>query len=91
MIILKAKGRLLIVIDRKRDFLGHLISEMCEKNEVGRLNSLGFIGFQTDVEELLRFKARNSDPLRKPNYYKVLYSWHVTRGDYRSGELSKRL
>ncbi|OXB37292.1 hypothetical protein LQV05_003644 [Cryptococcus neoformans] len=71
-------------MDMKRDFLGHLISEMCEKNEVGRLNSLGFIGFQRDVEELLRFKARNSDPLRRPNYYKVLYSWHVTRGDYRS-------
>ncbi|OCF41500.1 hypothetical protein I317_04703 [Kwoniella heveanensis CBS 569] len=75
-------------MDLKRDFLGQLISVMCENNEVGRLNSLGFIGFQKDVEELLRFKARNSDPLRFPNYYKVLYSWHISRGDYRSaGEI----
>lgn len=58
---------------------------MCENNEVGRLNALGFIGFQPKVEELLSFKARNSDPLRYPNYYKVLYSWHIARGDYRSG------
>lgn len=57
---------------------------MCEANEIGRLNSLGFIGFQKDVEERLNFKARNSDPLRTPNYYEVLYSWHISRGDYRS-------
>ncbi|WWC70656.1 uncharacterized protein I206_104607 [Kwoniella pini CBS 10737] len=75
-------------LDLRRDFLGQLISVMCENNEVGRLNSLGFIGFQKDVEEMLRFKARNSDPLRFPNYYKVLYSWHIARGDYRSaGEI----
>jgi nuclear pore complex protein Nup160 len=74
--------------DIKRDLLGQLISAMCEANEVGRLVSLGFIGFQRDVEERLNFKARNSDPLRTPNYYKVLYSWHISRGDYRSaGEI----
>lgn len=73
---------------RKRDLLGQLISAMCEAHEVGRLVSLGFIGFQRDVEERLNFKARNSDPLRTPNYYKVLYSWHISRGDYRSaGEI----
>ncbi|CAK9785053.1 hypothetical protein CC85DRAFT_277004 [Cutaneotrichosporon oleaginosum] len=68
----------------KRDLLGQLISAMCEANEIGRLNSLGFIGFQKEVEELLNYKARNSDPLRAPNYYEVLYSWHISRGDYRS-------
>ncbi|TXT13507.1 hypothetical protein VHUM_00874 [Vanrija humicola] len=71
-----------------RDLLGQLISTMCEANEVGRLNKLGFIGFQQEVEERLNYKARNSDPLRFPNYYKVLYSWHISRGDYRSaGEI----
>jgi len=58
---------------------------MCEANEVGRLNLLSFVGFQGQVEEILRFKANHSDPLRFPNYYKVLYSWHISRGDYRSG------
>ncbi|RXK41625.1 hypothetical protein M231_01124 [Tremella mesenterica] len=72
----------------RRDFLGQLISVMCENNEVGRLTALGFIGLQKEVEALLGFKARNSDPLRFPNYYKVLYSWHISRGDYRSaGEI----
>ncbi|ORY31381.1 nucleoporin Nup120/160-domain-containing protein [Naematelia encephala] len=70
--------------DLRQDFLGQLISIMCEANEVGRLNSLGFVGFQKDVEVILDFKARNSDPLRFPNYYKVLYSWHISRGDYRT-------
>ena len=61
---------------------------MCEANEVGQLNSLGFVGFQQEVEKLLSFKARHSDPLRFPNYYKVLYSWHISRGDHRSaGEM----
>ncbi len=71
---------------RQKDFLGQLISVMCESSEVGRLNSLGFVGFQKDVEAILSFKARNSDPLRFPNYYKVLYSWHISKGDYRSGQ-----
>lgn len=75
----------LTIHQSKGEFLGQLISVMCENNEVGRLNALGFIGFQPKVEELLSFKARNSDPLRYPNYYKVLYSWHIARGDYRSG------
>lgn len=61
---------------------------MCEANEVGRLTTLGFIGLQKEAEAILSFKARNSDPLRFPNYYKVLYTWHISRGDYRSaGEI----
>ena len=70
----------------RRDFLSQLISAMCEANEVGRLTALGFVGIQKDVEEMLGYKARNSDPLKFPNYYKVLYTWHISRGDYRSGE-----
>ena len=76
------------MVCRRKDFLGQLISHMCEANEVGRLNALSFVGFQQEVEKLLSFKARHSDPLRHPNYYKVLYSWHISRGDYRSaGEI----
>ncbi|WVN88766.1 uncharacterized protein L203_103979 [Cryptococcus depauperatus CBS 7841] len=75
-------------LDMKRDYLGQLISEMCEHDEIGRFNSLGFVNYQKNVEDVLRFKARHSDPLRTPNYYKVLYSWQITRGNYRSaGEI----
>ncbi|KAK4684665.1 hypothetical protein P7C73_g5499, partial [Tremellales sp. Uapishka_1] len=74
--------------DLKKDLLGQLISLMCENEQVGLLNTLGFVGFQNEVEKLLKYKARNSDPLRTPNYYKVLYSRHISRGDYRSaGEI----
>jgi len=59
---------------------------MCEDNQVGQLLNFGFVGFQKDVEDRLRFKAQHSDPLKAPHYHQVLYSWHVTRGDYRSGE-----
>lgn len=59
------------------------------KGEVDRLTSLSFVGFQQVVETALSFKARNAaDPLGFPNYAKVLYSWHVWRGDYRSGKVS---
>ena len=73
-------------LDLRKECLAQLISVMCEHNEVGRLNALGFVGCQKEVEDLLSYKARNSDPFRFPNYYKVLYSWHTARGDYRSGE-----
>ena len=76
-----------LLMSRQKDFLGQLISVMCEANEIGRLNSLGFIGFQKDVEATLAFKARNSD--LRSNYYNVLYSWQISRGDYRSGEYSR--
>ena len=59
---------------------------MCENEEVDRLMNLNFIGFQTDVEDTLAFKARNTDPLSRPNYAKILYAWHVFKGDYRSGK-----
>jgi nuclear pore complex protein Nup160 len=60
---------------------------MCEANQVGQLLKFGFVGFQKDIEATLSFKARYSDPLKPPHYHQVLYSWHVTRGDYRSGKL----
>lgn len=79
---------ILLTRHSKKDLVSQLISTMCEANEVGRLNRLGFIGFQQLVEDRLNYKARNSDPLRFPNYYKVLYSWHISHGDYRSaGEI----
>lgn len=61
---------------------------MCEANEVGQLLKFGFVGFQKEVESQLGFKAQHSDPLKAPYYHQVLYSWHVTRGDFRSGESS---
>jgi len=66
--------------------LNQLVSDMCEKGFVGHLLKFGFVGLQHLVEERLVFKARHADPLKAPFYHQILYSWHVTRGDYRSGE-----
>lgn len=57
---------------------------MCENQSIGRLISFSFIDLAQKVESRLRFLAENSDPLKKPNYYEVLYAWYIARGDYRS-------
>ena len=58
---------------------------MCDNDEINRLVSLNFIGYQADVEGTLAFKARNTDPRHKPQYANVLHAWYVFRGDFRSG------
>lgn len=60
---------------------------MCEESAVDRLMSFSFIGIADEVEAALSFKARNSDPRLRPFYSRILYSWYVSRGDYRNGML----
>lgn len=57
---------------------------MCEANQIDTLARLGFVGYHVEVERTLSFKARHADPFAWPDYAKVLYAWHVFRGDYRS-------
>lgn len=64
------------------------MNSMCDSDQIERLVSLNFIGYQSDVEETLAFKARNADPRQKPHYSQVLHAWYVFRGDFRSGALS---
>lgn len=73
-------------INSKSSCLAHLISIMCENGEVELLTRLSFVGLEADLERNLAFRARNSDPLASPNYYKILYAYHIAKGDYRSGE-----
>lgn len=70
----------------RRDCVRTLISTMCESGEasIAQLLKFTFAGLQTEVERNLSFKARNSDPTASPNYYMILYSYHVERGDYKS-------
>lgn len=58
---------------------------MCEADAVDRLLALNFVSFSEDVEAALSFKSRNADPLSRPLYSNVLYSWYIYRGDFRSG------
>ncbi|SOV01435.1 related to nuclear pore complex protein Nup160 [Ustilago sp. UG-2017a] len=68
----------------RKDCLRHLVSVMCEEGHIQPLLQFTFPGLQSEVEKTLSFKARNSDPLAVPNYYSVLYSYHVFRGDLKS-------
>jgi nuclear pore complex protein Nup160 len=64
---------------------------MCDNDHIDRLVSLNFIGYQSEVEETLSFKARNADPRKQPHYGEVLHAWYVFRGDFRSGEYRSKI
>ncbi|GAA5831797.1 hypothetical protein JCM11251_003887 [Rhodosporidiobolus azoricus] len=64
--------------------LAHFISVVCENGATALLTQYSFAGLEADLERNLAFRARNSDPLATPNYYKVLYAYHVSKEDYRS-------
>ncbi|KAJ2157215.1 hypothetical protein GGF46_004660 [Coemansia sp. RSA 552] len=67
------------------DCLRHLTGVLCERDGgVAILCRLSFPGLQEEIERNLLFKARHSDLLVRPNYYKILYSFHVYRGNYRN-------
>lgn len=68
----------------RKDCLRNLVSVMCEEGHIQPLLHFTFPGLQSEVEKTLSFKARNSDPLSVPNYYAVLYSYHIFRGDLKS-------
>ncbi|PWZ01373.1 hypothetical protein BCV70DRAFT_198803 [Testicularia cyperi] len=68
----------------RKDCLRNLVSTMCEEGRIQPLLNFTFPGLQREVERTLSFKARNSDPLSMPNYYSVLYSYHIFRGDLKS-------
>lgn len=74
--------------DSKSTSLAYLVSVMCENGQVELLTRWSFIGLQSELESILNFRARNSDPTAVPNYYRILYAYHVAKGDYRSGALS---
>ena len=71
---------------RKRECTSQLLYRMCEENAVDRLMALNFAGLADEVEDALAFKARNADPRIRPFYSRILYTWYVSRGDYRNGE-----
>ncbi|KAI0079746.1 hypothetical protein K474DRAFT_1658839 [Panus rudis PR-1116 ss-1] len=72
----------------KRDCIPQLVYRMCEEHSVDRLMSFNFAGLVGEVEEALCFKARNADPRIRPFYSRILYTWYISRGDYRNAALT---
>jgi nuclear pore complex protein Nup160 len=70
----------------QNDCLRTLVSHMCEANEVDKLLRFSWTGLQIEFEKTISFRARNSDPLGLPNYFSILYAYHINRADYRSGK-----
>ncbi|KAF5393577.1 hypothetical protein D9757_000399 [Collybiopsis confluens] len=72
---------------QKRENISQLVYRLCENDQVEKLLSFNFAEYADDVEEALSFKARNEDPLTRPSYSRILYSWFLLRGDYRHAAL----
>lgn len=65
---------------------------LCTQGQVGLLCQLPFAGLQQEVVQVLTQKARAEDVQhivdgQSPNYYEILYAYHVFRSDYRSAAL----
>lgn len=71
---------------RRHHLVSQLVYKMCEDGAVDRLLKMNFQGLVQEVELSLSFKARNADPRSRPNWSHILYTWYITRGDYRNGE-----
>ncbi|KAI0063071.1 hypothetical protein BV25DRAFT_1907210 [Artomyces pyxidatus] len=71
----------------RRECVKHLVLKMCDENAVEKFISFNFVGVADEVEDVLSWKARNSDPRQRPSWSRILYTWYVSRGDYRNAAL----
>lgn len=68
----------------QRDCLRQLLVVMAEKQAVQQLvTDFPYIGLMDEVTSILLQRARRGPALDSPNYYHVLYSVQVHRGNYR--------
>jgi nuclear pore complex protein Nup160 len=71
------------LLDRQEDCLRRILVVMAETGHLSEMMSFPFNGMVDQVASILRDKARRSDVTEQPNFYRILYSFHVTRGNYR--------
>ncbi|KAJ3290184.1 hypothetical protein HK104_006963 [Borealophlyctis nickersoniae] len=75
------------------DCLRHFVTVAAEHGRIDLIcSNYPFVGMQHEVERTLQFKAR-ADAVHVPgkpgpNYYTVLYGYHVFKGDYRSAAMA---
>ncbi|KAI0030435.1 nucleoporin Nup120/160-domain-containing protein [Vararia minispora EC-137] len=68
----------------RRDCARQLVSKMCEEEAVEKLIGYSFADIADEVLEHLAIKARHGDPRARPSYSRILYSWYISRSDYRN-------
>lgn len=75
-------------LTRRKDCLRQFLVVLCDKSDLQTLIELPYRDRQVDLEEevvhILESRARSID-LVKQNYYDLLYSFHVSRGNFRKG------
>ncbi|WFD30170.1 hypothetical protein MSPP1_001187 [Malassezia sp. CBS 17886] len=74
--------------DLREVCLQSLVTALCEADAVSTLLRINFLELQTHVERTLSFKARNAAPHTRPDYFHILYAYHISRGDYKSAAAS---
>jgi hypothetical protein len=62
-----------------------LIQSICETGATHLFTDLSFAGITEQLESALMRKARDADCFDHPSYPYILYSWYLSKGDYRSG------
>ncbi|KAH8923593.1 hypothetical protein BT69DRAFT_1350037 [Atractiella rhizophila] len=77
--------------DIRPECLRNLVSFMCESGATDQLLKYSFGGLVKELEQTLDFRARNSDTLSTPNYYRILYAYHISKADYRNAALAMYL
>ncbi|KAI9696536.1 MAG: hypothetical protein M1836_005555 [Candelina mexicana] len=64
--------------------LGTLVTHMISQNNTRYMLSLAFLGLHSTVDTILSsLSAKVLSLASAPQYHKVLYSWRISRGDFR--------
>ncbi|KAJ3123980.1 hypothetical protein HK098_001466 [Nowakowskiella sp. JEL0407] len=83
----------------KRSCAEVFIARLCEQHEFNRIISsqFPFTGLQSEVEKTLQTKAstgsvypipQREDSESKPNYYKILFAYYISRENYKNASLT---
>jgi hypothetical protein len=77
---------LLTLARSQSDCLRLFITALCDVQRIDLLLQFPFTAtLRNELESQLEFRARNTDPRAVPSFSKVIYSFQISRGDFRSG------
>lgn len=72
---------------RRRDCLKHFIVTLCDANLFQEICAYPYTNMEDEVVEIIEARARTMD-ITVNQYYDLLYSYHVIKGDYRKAASS---
>ena len=69
----------------RKDSLRQFVVTLFERRQLSDLASYPYVDMVEDFEQIIEARARSVD-LTVNNYYDFLYSFHVTKENYRKGK-----